>query len=144
MNPQLSIRPGSRLQQSLVARVRLAGSAALIGRVRFVLGLFPIPTCDYIWYYNFGRQMLKIEGQFLPEVPKPVQVRELLAKYRKMGLKEEPLIRIIRDVFYLDWPPEADSNTKSPRHEEERTTDEHGTDVNTKAHDTKKNEPQER
>jgi hypothetical protein len=90
----------------MLDRQRLASAelAELEDRVRGVLGSFDLNTTDYVWYYDFARQVYKLVKKFKggKALENEVRIRKLVWKER--GLDQDILDQIQFEVFAVKQP----------------------------------------
>lgn len=80
--------------------------ATIEDRVKGLLAEEDVPTVQYVWYHDFGREVYSLKAQFQGGKGLKREVDLLVYVWSERGASEDVLNRIALDLFGIgDWKP---------------------------------------
>jgi hypothetical protein len=110
------LRPSERQPPAWLsdrAKTAFRDQRLLERKVKDVLNTDDVNVIEVFGYYNFGRQVLKLTVKSGATVPGNEELAALIRRWTHDGLKERILVRIVKEVFHIDYPTSAETSKKA-------------------------------
>jgi len=101
------LQPRKRLPPpwlSPVAKTAFLDQRALEQGIRDIISTEDVNLVEVVGYYNFGRQVMKRTRKLGVKTPLNDDLAALIKKWSAQRLKEHILVRIINELFKVDYP----------------------------------------
>jgi hypothetical protein len=110
------LQPRKRLPppwMSPAAQGAFLDQRALEQKIKDLINTEHVSVLEVFSYYNFGRQMMRLTGKWGAKATKDDDIAALIRRWTNDGLKERVLVRIVEEVFYIDYPTGTESSKKA-------------------------------
>jgi len=110
------LQPRKRLPppgMSPAAQGAFLDQRALEQKIKDLINTDDVSVLEVFSYYNFGRQMMKLTGKWGAKATKDDDIAALIRRWTHDGLKERVLVRIVKEVFHIDYPTGTESSKKA-------------------------------
>jgi hypothetical protein len=98
---------------SPAAQTAFLDQRALEQKIKDLLNTDDVSILEVFSYYNFGRQVMKLTRKSGAKAAKDSDIASLIRRWTHDGLKERVLVRIVKEVFKIDYPVGAEPGKKA-------------------------------
>lgn len=101
------LKPRKRLPPpwlSPMAQTAFQDQRTIEQEIRMIISTEDVKLVDIMAYYNFGRQVARLTQKWGPRPSLNQDLAGLLKKWSAQGGKEHILVRILNELFKLDYP----------------------------------------
>lgn len=81
--------------------------------VRDILSTEDVKLLEVVGYYNFGRQVLKLKNKCGAKTPPNDDLAAIIRKWATQGMKEPIMVRILKELFKIDYPVGVEPGRKA-------------------------------